>query len=70
MDTITPELKQAIEQSGDSPPRLTDSETHRSYVVVNAELFDRLLDREDRHEQEAFLRVAKRNARARLMEDA
>ena len=43
MDTLTPELKQAVEQAGDSPVRLTDPETHRAYVLVSAEVFDRLL---------------------------
>jgi hypothetical protein len=70
LDTLTPELKQAVEQAGDSPVRLRDPETQRSSVLVSAEVFDRLLDEEDRQEQEAFLRVAKKNAKARLMEDA
>ncbi len=70
MDTLTPELKQAIEQAGDSPVRLMDPQTQRSYVLVSAEVFDRLLDEDDRREQEAFRRVAKKNAKARLMEDA
>jgi hypothetical protein len=70
MDTLTPELKRAIEQAGDSPIRLTDPATRRDYVLVSADVYDRLLEQEDRREQEAFLRAAKKNARARLMEDA
>jgi hypothetical protein len=71
METLTAELKRAIEQAGDSPLRLMDPETHRSYVLVSAEIFERLLmDEEDRREQAAFLRTAKKNAKARLMEDA
>ena len=71
MDTMTPELKRAVEQAGDSPVRLTDPETHRTYVLVSAEVYERLLvDEEDRREQAAFLRAAKKNAKARLMEDA
>ena len=71
MDTLTPELKQAVEQAGDSPVRLMDPETHRAYVLVSAEVFERLiLKDEDRREQAAFLRAAKNNANARLMEDA
>ncbi|HEX8199823.1 MAG TPA: hypothetical protein VF590_04995 [Isosphaeraceae bacterium] len=70
MDTLTPELKQAISQAGDSPIRLTDPETHRTYVLVSAEVYERLLrDEEDRREQEAFQRTAKKNAKARLLED-
>ena len=30
METLTPELKQAVEQAGDSPVRLMDPETHRN----------------------------------------
>jgi hypothetical protein len=70
MGTLTPELKRAVEQAGDSPVRLTDPETHRNYVLVRADVYDRLLEQEERREQEAFLRVAKKNAKARLMEDA
>jgi hypothetical protein len=71
MDTLTPDLKRAVELAGDSPVRLTDPETHRDYVLVSAEVYERLLlDEEDRREQEAFLRAAKKNAKARLTEDA
>jgi hypothetical protein len=70
VDTLTPELKQAVDQAGDSPVRLTDPETHRTYVLVSTEVYERLLrDEEDRREQEAFLRTAKKNAKARLLED-
>jgi hypothetical protein len=48
-----------------------DPDTHRAYVLVSAEVFERLLFQdEDRREQAAFLRAAKKNAKARLMEDA
>jgi hypothetical protein len=71
MDTLTPELKRAVEQAGDSPVRLTHPETHRDYVLVSAEVYERLLqDEEDRREQAAFLRASKKNAKARLREDA
>jgi hypothetical protein len=69
MDTLTPELKRAVEMAGDSPVRLTDPETHRDYVLVSAEVYERFLEEEDRREQEAFLRASKQNAKARLMED-
>jgi hypothetical protein len=37
---------------------------------VSAEIFERLLsDEEDRQHQAAFLRAAKKNAKARLLED-
>jgi hypothetical protein len=70
MDTLTPELRHAVEQAGDSPVRLMDPETHRAYVLVSAEIFERLLaDEEDREDQATFRRAAKRNAMARLLED-
>ena len=48
-----------------------DPETHRAYVHVSAEVFERLLlDEDDRREQSAFRQAAKKNAKARLMEDA
>ena len=47
-----------------------DPEPQRTYVLVSAEVFDRLLDEEDRREQEAFLKAAKKHAKARLREDA
>ena len=71
MDTLTPELKRAVEMAGDSPVRLTDMETHREYVLVSAEVYERLLlDQEDRSEQAAFLWASRTNAKARLMEDS
>ena len=71
MDTLTTELRQAVLQAGDSPVRLIDPETHRAYVLVSAEVFERLLLKdEDRREQAAFRQAAKKNAKARLMEDA
>ena len=71
MDTLTPELKQAVEQAGDSPVRLMDPGTRRASSWFSAEVFERLLlDDEDRREQAAFLRASKKNAKARLMEDA
>jgi hypothetical protein len=70
METLSPELKLAVNRAGDSPVRLTDPETHRDYVLVSAEVYERLLnDQEDRREQAAFLPAAKRNAKARLRED-
>jgi hypothetical protein len=71
VDTLTPELRQAVIQAGDSPVRLIDPETHRAYVLVSAEVFERLLLKDGhRREQAAFLRTAKKNAKVRLMEDA
>jgi hypothetical protein len=71
METLTPELKQAVEQARGSPVRLIDPESHHAYVLIDADVYERLLgDEEERREQAAFLRAAKKNAKARLMEDA
>ncbi len=68
--SLTPELKKAIEEAGDSPVRLADSETDRVYVLVPADMYERLLEQGDLRERAAFLRVAKRNAKARLIEES
>ncbi len=55
---------------GDAAVRLMDPDTQRSYELVSAEIFERLLaDEEDRLEQAACRRAAKKNAAARLLED-
>jgi hypothetical protein len=40
--TITPELKQAVERSGEEPVRIEDPETHQRYVVVREEVYEHL----------------------------
>jgi hypothetical protein len=40
--TITTELRQAIKQAGDTPVRIEDPDTQTAYVLVKAEVFDRL----------------------------
>jgi hypothetical protein len=42
MTTLTPELRQAIEQSGDQPPVLIDPETQTAYVLIRADQYERL----------------------------
>jgi hypothetical protein len=59
LDTLSPELKHAIEEAGDSPVRLMDPETHRTYVLVSAEVFERLVAEEERREHDVFARVAR-----------
>jgi hypothetical protein len=39
---ITPEIRQAIEQSGDEPLRLEDPLNHESYVLLKASTFERI----------------------------
>ena len=58
MQTITPELKEAIEQAGGQPVRLEDPQTCESYVLLRAADYDRLKqvgDEEDRRSTEGML---------------
>ena len=40
--TITPELKQALDNAGEEPVRIEDPETRLTYVVINEEAYRRL----------------------------
>jgi len=42
MTTITPELRIAIEQAGGQPVKLTDPETNSVYIIVRAEVYERM----------------------------
>ena len=42
MTAITPELRRAIEQAGDSPVDLADPATNRRYVIIRAEEYERI----------------------------
>jgi hypothetical protein len=42
MATITREQLQEIEQAGDEPLRIEDPETHTSYVILKAEVYERM----------------------------
>ena len=42
MTTITPEIRQAIEQAGESPVPLTDPETNSVYLIIRAEVYERM----------------------------
>jgi hypothetical protein len=42
MTTITPEIRQAIEQAGEQPVQLTDPETNSVYFIVRAEVYQRM----------------------------
>jgi hypothetical protein len=42
MAVMTPEIRQAIENAGDQPVELRDPETNVLYVVVRAEVYERL----------------------------
>jgi len=42
MTTLTPELKQAIEQAGDDLVRLEDPQTRQTYVLLKADDYERI----------------------------
>ncbi len=42
MTVMTPEIRQAIENAGDQPVELTDPETNAVYIVVRAEVYERM----------------------------
>ncbi len=64
MTAITPEQRLAIEQAGDRPVPLTDPATNESFVLLRADVFDRvkaLLDEsEATTEERAWLDRAKK----------
>jgi hypothetical protein len=73
MTTIPPELRQALEQAGDSPVELTDPETSAGYVLLKAEVYRRmqeaLEEQRDRQEQDALLEMSRRNRLTWLAEN-
>jgi hypothetical protein len=42
MTAITPEIRQAIEQAGEQPVQLTDPDTNSVYIVVRADVYERM----------------------------
>jgi hypothetical protein len=42
MTTLTPEQRQQVQQAGDEPVRLADPETQTEYVILKAEVYDRI----------------------------
>ena len=62
MTTITPELRQAIEQAGDVPARVVDPETNTAYVLLRADLYERykaLFEEDDYDVREMYPHVDK-----------
>ena len=42
MTVITPEIRAAIEQAGEQPVELTDPLTNSVYIIVRAEVYERM----------------------------
>ena len=69
MTTLTPELKQAIEQAGNELVRLEDPQTRQTYVLLKAEVYERIREiLGDEWRQAAIPRKAMGNA-ARAAEE-
>lgn len=67
MTTMTPELRQAIEQAGDRPVEITDPQTQTTYYLVRADVFRELRELLEEEEQRTTIaRIARPNAAARL----
>jgi hypothetical protein len=69
MTTMSPELRQAVEQAGGEPVELTDPETNTAYVLVRAEAFREMKELiEDERQRSAIAKLARRNAASRMDE--
>jgi hypothetical protein len=42
MTTLTPEQRKLVEKAGTQPVRLEDPETRQAYVLLRADVYDRL----------------------------
>ncbi len=42
MTTLTPEQRQEIQKAGEEPVRLADPETQTEYVILKADVYDRI----------------------------
>ncbi len=64
MIVITADQRQAAAEAGDSPVELTDPQTGDSFILVRADVFremrERLEDRDDHLEHDAWASLARR----------
>jgi hypothetical protein len=44
MTGLTPEQRRLVEQAGDRPVRIEDPEMHQEYVLIRADLYERVRD--------------------------
>jgi hypothetical protein len=42
MNILTPEQRRAVNSAGDQPVLVEDPETHQAYVILKADLYDRM----------------------------
>ncbi len=68
MTVLTAEQHQAVEQAGDQPIAIVDTQTKVAYYLVRADLFQEMSELLDEERQrEVIAKKAKRNAAARLV---
>ena len=64
MTTLTPELRQALEQAGDQPVAINDPQTNTEYILLRADVYNRmreiLEEDEDRREKEAWAKLGRK----------
>jgi hypothetical protein len=64
MTTITPEQRIAVAEAGDAPVELADPQTGTAYVLLRADVYQRMQELleadEARREQEAWSRLARK----------
>lgn len=44
MTGLTPEQRRLVEEAGDRPVRIEDSEMHQAYVLIRADVYERVRD--------------------------
>lgn len=45
MMTLSPEQRQVVGEAGDHPVPIVDPETHQTYLIIKAEVYDQLRSR-------------------------
>ena len=64
MTAITPEQRRAVAEAGDSPVELADPQTGAAYVLVRADVYQRMRESleegEDRRGHEAWAKLARK----------
>jgi hypothetical protein len=61
MMTLSAEQRRAVGEAGDRPVQIIDPETHQTYVIIKAEVYDRLLALPESAEEEidpSFFEIA------------
>ena len=55
--TMTPELKQAIEQAGEEPVRVEDPEKHVAYLLIREDTYRKLTELAHDHSDPSLFEV-------------